>query len=100
MNRAVEEKDLKIPIALYINRHGRLLVNQVMDWIEGHADYVRVTEIIDIEFTDLDDELVLTKRVKSIDKQISDVRAQLTAEIAALTDEKNRLLAITHDSHP
>lgn len=98
MNRAIEEDDLTQSIALYISKHGYTIANQVDDWIERSADYVRISEPVTVKFDPLADEEVLQGRVRSIDAQIEETRAELTRRIAELTDQKNRLLAITHQS--
>ena len=52
--------------------------------------------LADVVFTALPDEVVLKARVAAIDAEITRTRAQLTAKVNDLTDQRNRLLAITH----
>ena len=96
MNRAIEDKDLTHRVALYRSKYNYITVSEISTWIEENEDYVRLSEPINVEFTALPDEVVLGLRVKSIDKQIEKVRAEYTVLIEDLTDQKNRLLAITY----
>ena len=64
---------------------------------ENDIDYVRTSEIIDVEFTDLPDEIVVPAKVAVIDRGIEGLRAELGEKIARLEDEKAKLLAITHE---
>jgi len=97
MNRAVKDEDLSQSLALYSTKYGSLTVWDISSWIEGHEDYVRVSEPLHVEFTALPDDVILRGRVKCIDKEIEKTRAELTRRIEDLTDQKNRLLAITHE---
>ena len=97
MNRAITEEDLTHTIAIYVNKYGGASTNDVCDWIEEDADYIRASEPLEITFTALPDEVVLEGRVKSIDAEIQKVRAEFTVRIDDLKDQKNRLLAITHE---
>ena len=96
MNRAIKGEDLKRTIALYVDRSGFVRPGEVKGWIEDHDDYARITEPLEVEFAPLPDEVVVDHRVKSIDKQIEKTRAELTKKIADLADQKQKLLAISH----
>lgn len=99
MNRTIKEKSLTRKVALYESKYGLLTVNDFEDWIEEEsADYVRVSEPIKVTFVSLADEEVLNNQIKSIDAKIEHTRAELTRRINELTDQKNRLLAITHQA--
>lgn len=99
MNRTIKEKSLTRKVALYESKYGLLTVNDFEDWIEEEsADYVRVFEPIKVTFVSLADEEVLNNQIKSIDAKIEHTRAELTRRINELTDQKNRLLAITHQA--
>lgn len=97
MNRATKEKDLTRNIAVYASKHGSLSVNDIRNWIEEGSDYVRVSEPMEVVFTALSDEVVLGARVQQIDGEIEKTRAELTRRINDLTDQRQRLLAITHE---
>ena len=97
MNRAIKDEDLTQTVALYSDRWGGVQAYGMVDWIEESTDYVRVSEPLEITFTALPDKDVLKDRVDAIDKQIETVRAELTRKVNDLTDQRHRLLAITHD---
>lgn len=83
-------------IALYQSKYS-LSPHVVTDWIEEAADYVRTTEAVEVEFVDLPAEVVTASRVKSIDNEITTLRADFTQALEDLIDQKQRLLAITYD---
>lgn len=64
---------------------------------DGH---VRLSEIIEVDFPELDDETVINNQVAVIEKQITRVRADAEAAVTALDGRKNELLAISHDQEP
>jgi len=97
-NRAVNKEDFTQNVALYMSSCGSITARQPSEYWDNHANYVRVSESIDVTFTPLSDEVVLKSRVDSIDAQITQTRAKMTLRIADLTDQKNRLLAIEDKS--
>ena len=97
MNRALKEEELTLKVALYVSKHGSVSADDVQDWIEEHPDYIRCSEPLTITFKPLPDEIVLAARVAMLDAQITEVRAKLTMKVNDLEDQKQRLLAITHD---
>jgi len=97
MNRAIKDEDLTQSVAIYATKYGGLTVNEADGWMEKSGDYVRLTEPVEITFVALPDETVLACRVRAIDGQIQKTRAELTRKIDDLKDQKQRLLAITHE---
>ncbi len=98
MNRAIEEKDLHRIVALYASKNGYLAVQHISGWMDNDDDYVRVSEPLEVTFTALSDDVVLASRVDAIDKEIEITRAQFTKTLDDLKDQRQKLLAITHDS--
>lgn len=99
MNRAIDEKDLTQEVALYTNQHGSI---SIWEWEpdgfwERSLDYVCVSEPVTVTFKPLPDDDVLKGRVAGIDAEIEKTRAEMNRKINDLTDQKNRLLAITHE---
>ena len=76
---------------------GRPVPRKWTDHKEIDSDYVRTSEIIEVEFVDLPDEIVVPAKVAVIDRGIEGLRAELGEKIARLEDEKAKLLAITHE---
>jgi len=60
-------------------------------------EYVRLSEVINVEFTELDSKTVVDSQVAAIEKQITKVRADAEAAITALDGRKQELLAICHE---
>ena len=83
-------------IALYQSKYS-LDAHTVTDWIERADDYVRTTKIVDVRFVDLPVEVITASRVKSIDSEITTLRAEFQKTLEDLMDQKQRLLAITGD---
>ena len=96
MNRAIKDEDLTHRVALYRSKYNYITVSDMSTWIEENEDYVRVSEPIDVRFVALPDDVILKSRVNALDKEIAKTRAELNRRIEDLTDQKNRLLAITH----
>jgi len=59
-------------------------------------EYVRMSEIIEIDFPELDNKVIISKQVAIIEKQITKVRADAEAAVTALDGRKQELLAICH----
>ena len=83
-------------IALY-EMSGSSMVWEASEWREEDPDTIRTTEVVDVEFVDLPDEVVVPKKVKAIDDKIEAARAKFGQAIQLLEDEKSKLLAITHE---
>ena len=97
MNRAIKDEDLTQSVAIYALKYGTLVISEVDDYSEMNADKVRLTERLEVTFTPLEDEEVLAAQVQFIDNEIEKTRAELTRKIEDLKDQKQRLLAITHE---
>ncbi len=98
MNRAIEnEADLTREVALFSSKNGYLAVQHTGGWMSDDDDYVRVSEPLEVTFTPLPDEVVLASRVDAIDEEIKITRAKFTKTLDDLKDQKQRLLAITHE---
>lgn len=66
------------------------------DFMEADKDYVRMSEVIEVEFVDLSPEVTIPPQIECIDAGIAKLRAEVAEKIARLEDEKSKLLAITH----
>ena len=76
---------------------GSELVTEHREWMESDDDYIRLSEIIEIDFPMLPKEEVVPKQVKLIDDKIEKARARFQQAISELEDKKSRLLAITYE---
>ena len=85
-------------VALYMTKYNMEVIYEVTDWIKDTKDYVRLTKIIDIEFTYLSQEKVLKGRLASLDYQIKSVKADAEQDIQKLKEKKQKLMVITDQS--
>jgi len=91
MSRTLKNEELTQAVAIYLGKYG-ITIHTVETWIEKSNEYIRATEPLEVTFTPLPDEVI----VKSIDAEIKKTRAELTRKVNDLEDQKQRLLAITH----
>lgn len=96
MSRVLKEEDLTQRVAIYRMKYGTLMVTEHDDFRETDPEYVRMTEPVEVTFTPLPDETIVAGRVSALDAEIQKVRAETEVKINRLIDEKQRLLAITH----
>jgi len=75
----------------------KAIIRPWYDWMDEDEDYVRESEVVDVTFTLLADDLVVPQKVKIFDNQIAEVRATALAAVGKLEDDKSRLLAITRE---
>ena len=61
--------------------------------------YAQLSEVIEVDFKELRDEIVIKSQVAIIDRQITKVMADSEASITALNGRKQELLALTCDSN-
>lgn len=94
----IKSENLKKTIVLVQYRWGGTCTWDADAINEDDPDYVVVSQAMPVTFQPLDADVILESRVKRIDKKIEETRAELTRQIASLTDEKNRLLCITQES--
>ncbi|MDA3854227.1 MAG: hypothetical protein PF444_08310 [Bacteroidales bacterium] len=64
----------------------------------GDDEFVFISEVIEIDFPELDNQTVINNHVAVIEKQITKVRADSEASITALNKRKQELLAITYEA--
>lgn len=70
-------------------------VDNAEGWIESDSGYVRVSEILDIDFPELKKEDVIVKSVEKIDSQIEEITQEMLKNINTLKGKKAELLALT-----
>ncbi len=62
-----------------------------------NGEYARMSEIIEVDFPELDNKDIINSQVAVIERQITKVRADAEAAVTALDGRKQELLAIGHD---
>ena len=90
---------IKVTVAQYVDKYGNEMVSDYEpdSWIENNKDYVRISEPVGVVFIPLSHETVLKLRLEALDQEIKSVRATAAATISNLEDQKQRLMAITHE---
>jgi len=83
-------------IAIYRSEHTDIIA-EADTWIGGSASYVRVSEIVDVEFTMLPKSETQAKELALIDAQIEELQANYGSKISHLQAKRQELLAIGHD---
>lgn len=78
--------------AVEVNEDGYLSLDYYIE-----SGRIPVSEIIDIEFPELDNKEVINAEVAVLDKQMTKVRADAEASITALEGRKQELLSISHE---
>ena len=63
----------------------------------SETDRVQLSSVIEVDFPELDNEVVINSEVAIIDKQITKVNADAHAALTALESRKQELLAICSD---
>ena len=56
--------------------------------------YAQLSEVVEVDFKDLSDEVIVKNQVDIIDKQITKIMADSEASITALNGRKQELLAL------
>jgi len=74
-----------------------VIISEADEYSETNPEYVRTSEIIDVEFVDRDPSEVTKEKVASVDNRIEEARAAYQVLMNTLEDEKAKLLAITHE---
>lgn len=89
------DKVVKIGIALFQSEYGGICPHDAEKGYAAEKDtYVRVSEIVEVEFPPADRTEVITGMVKQLDEKINSVRANAEREVTELTRKRNDLLAL------
>ena len=94
MDNSVPKKEFTRELALFQTKYGGI-VEWRADWED--EDYVRVSEPVTVIFKPLDHDIILRSRVDALSREIAKVRAEAQAKVSDLEDQRQRLLAITHE---
>ena len=90
-------KSKEITVAIYTVKSTEL-IRKVDPWLENNANYVRITEPVTVTFESRKHDDVLCDRIACLDEEIKDVRAEAQAKVNDLEDQKQRLMALTHEA--
>ena len=88
---------MKAEFAIYSLNGGEPDIYEYFDWKEDDEDYVRCSDVVEVEIEEWPREKTIPLRAKGFDARIERVRAEMNEKINRLEDEKAKLLAITHE---
>ncbi len=83
-------------IALYTLYDSGPRVGEWDDWQDSDSDYVRMSEVVEIDLPLLPDAETAPKRIKALDRMIESRRLEAAARIAPLEEKKSKLMAIPY----
>jgi len=66
-------------------------------WIETGGSYIRVSEYVEVEFTDLPPEETVSQEVAALNQAGEDLRAKYLNAKAQIDVKISKLMAITHE---
>jgi hypothetical protein len=67
------------------------------DGLENCADYVRVSEFVDIEFPPLESKEVIQRQLEALDRTESEVRSRFQEALNSIEHQRAELRAITYN---
>ena len=67
-------------------------------YYDGDTNYVRLSEVIEVDFPELSSKDVVEAEIAVLDKQMTKVQADCQAALTSLEGRKQELLALTCDS--
>jgi hypothetical protein len=85
-------------IALYM-AYGDETVYEATNWRDdNNPSYVRLTEIVDVEFQRLPPSVVVPAQIAQLDAAEAELRNKFNEKLSELLDKRRELLALTHTS--
>jgi len=89
---------MKVTVAMYKNvKHECVSVNEVLNWIETGPDYVRISEPVDVEFTERDRVAVVEQQVAALEAAAADIEAKAFDAVANIKARIMELRSIGHE---
>lgn len=67
------------------------------EWCDGHNDYIRLSEFVEVDFPALSVDAVIAQEVAVLDKKIDDIQTRALVEMTQLRQRKQELLALTSE---
>ena len=90
---------MKMTLALYMTPYGTIsALNLSLKEAEIFNDYSQITEFVEVGFPDLPDETILARKIEIIDTLIDNERERSIKEMQKLQQQKQELLALTHQA--
>jgi len=77
--------------------HGADHIQEYHEHMDDDNDWIRLTEVVEVDFIDLPKEVIVPAQVAYIDIKIKEARAGFGRALAKLEEEKSKLLALTHE---
>lgn len=63
---------------------------------EKMDNYVRISEYVDVEFPELQDEIVIDKYLEALNRAEQAARVELQRKLDEIANQRSNLLALTH----
>lgn len=73
-------------------------INIETERYEDQEDFVRITEYVDIEFTELSAEVTVPKEIEFFEKARETVKVAAALEVEKINDKIQNLRALTHQA--
>lgn len=83
-------------IALY-KSYGDEHVAEFTDWREDSINYVRLSEVIEVDLPRLPPEITVPAELKQLDDAESELRNKFNEKLSELLVKRAELLALTHE---
>ncbi len=80
------------------NQVGIIESDADLEYYQKDDEKIILSDVVEIDFPELDKETVIKAQVAIIDKQITKVNADAQAALTALESRKQELLAISYES--
>lgn len=68
---------------------------EVFPWREDNSDYIRLTEIVEVDFPPRKPEEIVPAQVAILEREREELVAKFTAALKEIDDRKAELLALT-----
>jgi len=75
---------------------GNEMITGWEDYMEDDQDWIRLSEVVEVDFIDLPPEVTIPPQVAFIEAKITEARERFGEVMSKLEGEKAKLLAITH----
>lgn len=88
---------MKLALYKWVNAPAGWSSPVVLDAEREHEEYVRVSEIIDVDFPPRDEGEAVQDEVVQLDRAIEEIKKEALIKVEAIQQRKAELLALTHE---
>lgn len=88
-------------VAIYKDvKYGSELVREVSEWIEESSQYIRTSEIVEIDPPPISRDVVVAQEVAALEQAIAGIEAKAYDATANIKARIQELLVICHEAQP